>query len=495
MFDVFVQSLLNCFSPEAILFLNIGLLVGIVFGAIPGLTALLGVILFLPFTFGMSSTTGILMLLGIYCGGTYGGSVSAILINTPGTANAAATVMDGYAMAKKGEARKALLAALYASVFGGVISGIVLLFSAPQISKLTRFFGPAEYFSLAVFGISIIASISGKNLLKGLMTGCLGIIVSMIGQDQQSGVFRFSFGILDLAAGINIVPALVGLFAISEIFMKIKNRNEAQSKTDSVKMSKDTLTMKEFFKHWVTLIRSTIIGIIIGALPGTGGGIAAFISYTEAKKNSKHPENFGKGELDGVLAPESGNNAVTGGALIPTITLGVPGDAVTAVLLGALMINGLIPGERIFIDYRDTMYTLLVGFIIINIFMLVQGRILIKFFFLITKVPDKMLMPILLVVCSAGCFAVSNTIFNVFVMLCFGVLAYILINLNFPLVPLLLGLILGPTAESNLQRAMTISDGSITIFFTHPISLIFLLLSIFGVGMTLYSRRSRQIQQ
>jgi putative tricarboxylic transport membrane protein len=445
------------------------------------MTVLLAIVHFLPFTFGMSNTTGILMLLGIFCGGTYGGSVSAILINTPGTANAAATVIDGYAMAKQGKAKQALLAALYASTVGGIISAVVLLFAAPQVAKVTRFFGPAEYFSLAVFGISIISSISGKNLLKGLMTGCLGILISMVGQDQTSGVFRFSFGIIDLVAGVDLVPTLIGLFAMSELFLKVKNRRSIGSTTHAVMLEKnDRLPLHDVIKHGVTLVRSTIIGIIIGAIPGTGGGIASFLGYDDARKRSKHPEAFGKGSLEGILAPEAANNAVTGGALIPTITLGVPGEAVTAVMLGALMINGLTPGSRIFIDHRDIMYTILVGFLVLNVFMLLQGKILVNFFSLITKIPEALLMPLLFVLCTAGCFAVSNSIFSVLIMLVFGVLAYILITFDFPIVPMLLGIILGPMAESNLKRALIISDGSLAVFFTRPISLIFILLTVFG---------------
>jgi putative tricarboxylic transport membrane protein len=481
MLEGLIAGISNMLVVRNLLFMNVGLLAGIVFGAIPGLTVLLAIVLFLPFTFVMSGASGILMLLGIYCGGTYGGSISAILIKTPGTPNAAATVLDGYPLARKGQARKALLAALFASVIGGIVSAFVLLFAAPQIAKATRFFGPAEYFSLAVFGISIIAGISGGKLLKGLMTGCLGILISMIGQDYTTGVFRFSFGLIDLAGGVDLVPTLIGLFAISELLIKAKNRSSIQIGKESITMdSTSKLTFAELGKSWVTLLRATIIGIIIGAIPGTGGGIASFLSYNDAQKRSKHPEEFGNGAQEGILAPEAANNAVTGGALIPTIALGVPGDAVSAVMLGALMINGLIPGSRIFIDHRDTMYTILVGLIVINFFMLLQGRYLIRFFAMVTKIPDQLLMPLLFVLCTAGSFAVSNSVFSVYVMLVFGVLSYFLIHLGYPIVPMLLGIILGPMAESNLKRALTISDGSLSIFFTRPISLAFIVLTLIG---------------
>ena len=492
MIEGILAGLGNIASLESILVMNFGMLAGIVFGAIPGLTVLLAIVLFLPFTFGMSDTSGILLLLGIYCGGTYGGSVSAILINTPGTPNSAATALDGNAMARKGQANKALQAALYASVIGGIVSALVLLFAAPQIAKATRFFGPAEYFSLAVFGISIISSISGKSIVRGLITGCIGILISMIGQDATTGVFRFSFGIIDFAAGLDLVPVLIGLFAVSEILNKAKGANQAGSETVKVDLdSNSKLTLRELWASKIVILRSTIIGIIIGAIPGTGGGIASFLGYNDAKKLSKNPDEFGQGALDGIMAPEAANNAVTGGALIPTITLGVPGDAVTAVMLGALMLNGLIPGSRIFIDHRDTMYTLLIGFIAINLFMLLQGRVFIKFFSLITKVPEKLLMPILFVLCAAGSYAVSNSVFNVLVMIAFGGIGYFLMVAEYPIVPLLLGIILGPMAESNLKRALTIADGSPLIFFTRPISLAFIILTVISVYTSVRQSKKR----
>lgn len=492
MFEGIIAGFGNVASVESMIVMNLGMLAGIVFGAIPGLTVLLAIVLFLPFTFGMSDTSGILLLLGIYCGGTYGGSVSAILINTPGTPNSAATVLDGHAMAKQGKARRALQAALYASVIGGIASALVLLFAAPQIAKATRFFGPAEYFSLAVFGISIISGVSGGNILRGLITGCIGILISMIGQDATSGVFRFSFDIIDFAAGLDLVPVLIGLFAISEIMSKAKGGKKAGESAVKVELdSSSRLGLRELMASKVVLLRSTVIGIVIGAIPGTGGGIASFLGYHDAKKLSKDPDEFGKGALDGILAPEAANNAVTGGALIPTITLGVPGDSVTAVMLGALMLNGLIPGSRIFIDHRDTMYTLLIGFIAINLFMLLQGRVFIKFFSLITKIPEKLLMPILFVLCAAGSYAVSNSVFNVLVMLAFGGIAYFLAIAEYPIVPMLLGIILGPMAESNLKRALTIADGSPLIFFTRPISLAFIVLTVVSIYTSVRQTKKR----
>jgi len=325
-------------------------------------------------------------------------------------------------------------------------------------------------------------------MLKGIMAGCLGILISMVGQDATTGVFRFSFDIIDLAAGVEFVPVLIGLFAISELLAKTSDHKKLHTMSSAVRMDhNDHLHIKEFLSVWKTIVRSTFIGIVIGAIPGTGGGIASFLSYNEAKRKSKHPEEFGNGSIEGIAAAETANNAVTGGALIPTMTLGVPGEAVTAVMLGALMMNGLIPGSRIFIEHRDVMYTILIGTVFINLFMLVQGKALIRVFSLITKIPDSLLMPILFALCVAGAYAVSNSVFNVFVMFIFGGLAFAMHYFGYPVVPLLLGIILGPMAESNLKRALVISDGSPLIFVTRPISVVFILLTVLSVYASIRS--------
>lgn len=457
-----------------LLYMNIGLLGGIVVGALPGLTATMAVALLVPMTYGLDATTGILMLLGVYCGGTYGGSITAILINTPGTPAAAATAWDGHVLAKKGRAGEALEMALVASVFGGLFSTLVLMFVAPQIAKLALKFGPAEYFALAVFGLTIIASVS-KSLVKGLIMGILGILATCIGVDPVSGIERLTFGNLRLTSGIQLIPALIGLFAITEILNKAKNSQEAAGTLEAYK--KVTLKLKTILQYWKILIKSSCIGTFIGAVPGTGAAIASFISYNEAKRASKEPELFGNGSLEGVCASECGNNAVTGATLIPLLTLGIPGDAITAVLIGALTMQGLAPGPQLFVDHKEYVYGIMLGLILVNIFMYFQGHFLLKFFVNITKVPEVVMVPILLVLCTVGAYAAKNAVFDAGVMVIFGIMGYFLKKLDFPLTPMVIGIVLGSMAEKNYRRALMISNGSASIFLQKPIALFFLILA------------------
>lgn len=469
---------LNAFlTLDNFLFLNIGVFLGIIFGAIPGLGVMLAIAILLPFTFSVDPISGITMLLGIYCGGTYGGSISAILLNVPGTPAAAATTLDGYPLARSGQAKKPLIMSVVASTSAGLVSAVILLVAAPQLAKLTLYFGPAEYFTLALFALSIIASVSGKDIIKGLIAGCLGIFLATIGLDPATAVTRFTFNNTYLIGGLTLVPALIGLFAFSEVLLKINGTDKVQ-KTNINLTKGDGLTFGEIRKSLKTIFKSSIIGTIIGVIPGTGGTSAAFISHNEAKRSSKNPENYGKGELDGVAAAEAGNNGVTGATLIPLLTLGIPGDGATAVLLGAFMMNGLIPGPNLFTEHSTTIYAIIIGLIFVNIFMLLQGRLLINFFAKIAKLKDSFLLPILILTCTAGIFAEAGHTFNIYVAIAFGIIAYLLLKFEFPLVPLLLGIILGPIAEENLIRTLTISDGSLAIFFTRPISVFFILLTL-----------------
>ena len=431
------------FQWQNLLIIPIGLLLGIVVGAIPGLTSDLGIILCIPLTYGMEPTTAILMLLAIYCGGTYGGSITAILINTPGTSANAATLFDGYPMTEKGHAFKALKMALYASTIGGLISAVVLLVAAPQIAKITLLFGPAEYFALSIFGLSVIAGVSNKNILKGLIGACIGIFVSTIGMDKISGTVRFTFGSIKLTAGIDLIIALIGLFAISEIMMKSQYDPEKDMKVAG-KFSKDVITKEEYKRCRKPIGIGSIIGCIIGATPGTGGGLAAFIAYNQVKQASKHPETFGNGEIEGVAASESANNGACGATMIPMLTLGVPGDGATAILMGAFMVHGMVPGPTLFKESGNILYAIMFGLIIVNIFMYLIGNALIPFYANITKLPYELLASIVLSMCIAGAFSTNNRVYDVMIILVFGILAYFLRRMDFQLVPILLGIVLGP---------------------------------------------------
>jgi putative tricarboxylic transport membrane protein len=469
--------ILNLFSWQNLLYINIGLAAGIVIGALPGLTATMGVALLLPLTYGLDSLTGMLLLLGVYCGGIYGGSITAILIKTPGTPASAATVLDGYPLAQQGRAGEALNMALVASTIGGLFSALMLLLIAPQLARFALQIGPAEYFSLAVFGLTIISSVSGKSIVKGLITGLFGMLIASVGLDPVGGFDRLTFGVPQLAGGINLIPAMIGLFAVSEILQKAKDLDLPMEATGELKKAK--LPKGSLISSLRTILKSSAIGTFIGAVPGTGAAIASFLSYNEAKRSSKTPEKFGEGYLEGIAASESGNNGVTGATMIPLLTLGIPGDTVTAVLLGALMLHGITPGPQLFVKQKEWVYAIMAGLFIVNVFMFFQGKFFSRIFVNVTKIPSRVMIPALFALCLIGAFAVNNSVFDVFVMLFFGILAYILNHFDFPTTPMVIAIVLGPMAESNMRRALTISEGNYLTFVTRPICAFFIALSLF----------------
>lgn len=491
--SIVLDGLHLLFAWQNLVIILVGLILGIIVGAIPGLTSDLGIILCIPLTYGMEPVMAILMLLAIYCGGTYGGSITAILINTPGTSANAATLFDGYPMTQKGEAYKALSMALYASTIGGLISALVLLFAAPQIAKVTLLFGPAEYLALSIFGLSVIAGVSNKSIFKGLIGACIGIFVSTIGMDNISGTPRFTFDNINLLRGVDLIIALIGLFAISEILMKSQYNPKTDHKTISAKsVTKCKITKEEYRRCRKPISIGSLIGVIIGATPGTGGGLAAFIAYNQVKQSSKHPETFGSGEIEGVAASESANNGACGATMIPMLTLGVPGDGATAILMGAFMVHGMIPGPRLFRDQGDILYAIMLGLIVVNILMYIAGNVFIKFYAHITRIPYEILACIVLTFCLAGSYSTNNSIYDMYIIITFGIISYFLRRMDFQLVPILLGIVLGPLAEANFRRALILSDGSLMIFITRPISLAFLLIAagsiiVFGIK----SRKNR----
>lgn len=474
--ELFALGLSNVLHWDVLFILFLGVAVGVAIGALPGLTATMGVALLLPVTFGMDPVTGILLLCGVYFGGIYGGSITAILIKTPGTPSAAATVLDGYPMAQKGFAHKALTIATLSSGIGGILSVLLLIFVAPQVAKFALKFSAPETFGLALFGLSVIASISGESLVKGLITGSLGLLVASIGLDPVGGFPRFTFGSQELMGGINFIPVMIGLFAASEAFMQMESiftKNENIIKIDKVR-----LTWSEFKSLIPTILRSTGIGAFIGAIPGAGGDIAAFVAYNEAKRWSKNPEEFGKGKMHGVAAPESANNGSTGGAMIPLLTLGIPGDAVTAVMLGALMVQGLQPGPMLFTQKADIVYTLFVGMIFANLIILLYGTLGIGLFTKVLKVPKAVLTPMILVLCVVGAYSMGNNMFDVWIMFIAGVIGYFMQRYGFPASPVILALILGPMMEANFRRALVMSGGDYAVFFTRPIAASFIVIAI-----------------
>lgn len=480
--ELFMSGLLELLHISNFVFMNIGLLLGMIFGAIPGLTVILCIVLFLPFTYTMDPIQSFMFLLGIYCAGGYGGSISAILIRTPGTPHATATMLDGYPLSKQGKTKKALNIALQASTFGGIISAIVLLFFAPQVGKFAQQMGTPEYFLVCAFGLTIIAGVSGKSLIMGLMSGALGLFIATIGLDPMTSNTRFIFNNINLYSGFDLVICLIGLFALSEVLGKSKRSEQVHNTSlSSVKSENGRISKAEYKRMAKPAFLSTLIGVIIGIIPGTGASMASFVSYDRAKQMSKHPEEFGKGSIEGIAACETANNAVTGATLIPLLTLGIPGDGAVAIMLGALMINGLTPGPKLFVEHGVTMYAIMIGLIFVNAFMFLQGRFLTKLFARVISIPIAILTPIIVIFCFAGAYSVKTSMFDVFVALAFAVLAYILTKLNFSTIPVLLGLVLGAITEENFRRALKLSDGSWGIFAASPISIALLALIVLAI--------------
>ena len=476
-----VDAFNEIFSIGNLLMMNIGVAAGIIIGALPGLNVVFAIAILLPLTFGMESIAGMYLMLGSYCGAVYGGSITAIMFNTPGTPAACATLFDGYTLHQKGRTADALRVALIGSTFGGIMSALALLFFAPTLARASLHFQAPEYFVLCVFGLSTVIGIAGKQVIKGLIMATLGLIVSTIGIDAVEGTQRLMFGNIHLMAGLKPVPVLLGIFAMSEVLFKAESlfKGEGSSQPDAiVKLKKATIRIIDILKHWKDLIFSSIYGIIIGAIPGTGGVIAAMFSYNDAKRRSKHPEKFGTGCIEGIIAPETANNATTGATLIPLLTFGIPGDASAAVLLGALTMQGISPGLSLFSSGSHWVYSIMGGLLLINIFMLIQGYFFTSVFAHFSRVPKIILLPCIMILCVVGSYSISGSSFDVLVMIFAGLFGYIIKKLELPVSPLIIGMVLGNLMEVNLRRALVMSNGSISIFFTRPISAVFLILSV-----------------
>jgi len=444
--------------------LLIGVVVGTVVGAIPGMTTPMAVALSLPFTFTLAPVTGILLLLGVYKGGIYGGSITAILINTPGTPAASCPVLDGYPLAQKGEARRALDIALYSSCIADFISNLSLILFAGILASFALKFGSAELFTLIVFSLTIIAGVSGQQLLKGFAAACLGLLLATVGLDLIYGTNRFTFGQVNLMSGLTFIPVLIGLFALPEII----NYFISPGASPMVKsqLAGSGATWKEVKRCFKTIVRGSFIGVILGAIPGIGGAPAAFMSYSEARRASKDPKKYGTGEIEGVAAAEAGNNGVAGATMIPLLALGIPGDVITAIILGAFMIHGLRPGPLMFQDNLSLIYALFMGIMLSSFYLLVVGKLSIKAISKIADVPRQRLFPIVLVLCVFGTYAVNNTIFDVGVMFLMGGLGFVMLKLAIPAAPFLIAFILGPLLEDNFRQSLLISKGSYGIFFS-----------------------------
>jgi putative tricarboxylic transport membrane protein len=463
-----IAALVDVLQFQNVLATFIGVLFGLFIGSTPGLTISLGMVLLLPITFKLEAVTSICLLLGLYASGMTGGSLSAILLNIPGTPSASATAIDGHAMAKKGRAGEALGVAL-----------TCLVLAAPVIARVALRFGAPELFAIVLLGLTLICSFGQKSVIKGLISGVIGLIIMTVGLDPMVGSPRFTFGQVELQAGISFLPAMIGLFAIPQILTGIAGKTKVFPDYKK-KVSGVLPKIGSLFKMLKTMLLGSLIGTGVGAIPGAGGPIAVFLSYDYARRISKKGSNYGKGEPEGVAAPEAANNSVAGGALIPMLTLGIPGDPITAILLGALMIHGLIPGPLLFEQSQQFVYSVFWAYLIANLMNLCVTFSTIKLWVRVLKVPQRVLLPIIVILCIVGTFALRNTFFDTGVMFCFGLLGYFMIKFGFPVIPLLLAIILGPNLEEHLRMSLIISQGDYLIFVTHPISLTFIIVSVFS---------------
>jgi putative tricarboxylic transport membrane protein len=496
MFDMIVLGVREVFQPYPLLFLYLGTVAGIIVGCLPGFTITMGVALVLPLTFGMTSMEGLSAMVGVMVGGLAGGQISGILIGIPGTPSSVATVFDGHPMAKNGEPGRALATGTWASFLGGLISTFVMLFFTPPLAAVALKFGPWEFFSLVFFGLTIIASLSGTSLTKGIVSGLIGLIAASFGTDPMTGIPRFNFGFHSLAGGFAFLPVLVGLFAFSQLMRNIEGTG--RSRQALIEESNLTFSsprvLKDIFRQPINLLRSSLIGVFIGALPGAGASISNILSYDQARKGSKHPHKFGTGIVDGIIASEAANNGTEGGALTPTMALGIPGGAVSAMMLGALLLHGIQPGPMLIVEYPQLVYGVIVALFIAHFFMLGTQLYGIRIFVRLTRLPIYVLVPSILVLCAVGSFAIYNRFFDIWVLFIFGTLGYLMSKFKFPLAPAILGVILGPIAEVNFRRALQ-TESDLTLFFSRPISLAFLILALLSLLYPFYQRYKQNLRR
>lgn len=479
MMNHILASFATLFTPWNLFILVAGTFVGLIIGALPGLTGNMAIALMVPVTFSMDATSGLTLLTAIYCSSIFGGSISAILLGIPGTISSFATTLDGYPMALNGRAGMALGVSTISSVFGGLFSSIVLMSLTTVLAEFALTFGPAEYFAVAILGLSCIASIGGKSLTKGLLSGFLGLFVACIGMDPQLGIKRFTFGSVNLLGGVTMVAALIGLFGVVSV---LKSAEKAK------KLAEKPAKMPDVGSTWIgwkmcaqllpTWLRGSIIGTVVGIIPGAGTNVATFLAYDIEKKISRDSDSFGKGNPKGVAAPESANNGVTGGSLVPLLALGVPGNATSALFLSALMLQGLATGPTLFTENANVVYGLFLAFFLANIIMAPLGLFLLRYMKTILSVPESLLGGIILAFCVTGVFSISSNPFDVLVVILFGLIGYVFYKFDIPSAPLIVCLVLGTMAESNLRQALVASGGSYNFMWTRPITAAVLIVSI-----------------
>lgn len=489
--DALSTGLQMALGWQAVLAVAVGSVIGVIFGAIPGLTFSMALALLLPFTFGMEATPAIALLMGVFIGGMTGGSVSAILIGIPGTPSAAATVFDGYPMAKKGEASVALGGAVIASVFGGVFSLVVMVLLLEQVAGFAIKFGPAEIFALVLFGLSTICGLGERSMLRGLVAGVLGLMLVILGLDPIDGVARLTFGTVELQQGVNLLVGMIGLFAVPQVISTFIEYGRVEAPRMATDVRASLPSWRQLKQRFGLMLRCSAIGTAIGAIPGTGGPIAAFLAYDHARRFDPKPESFGKGELSGVLAPESANNAVTGGTMIPLLSLGIPGDPATAVILGGMILHGLAPGPALFQTNLPAIYAIYIAIVISYIVTLVVQIWGIRWFVRVMSVPAHVMALVIIVMCMLGSYAIRNSMFDVYLMAIMGLIGYVLKRLSIPVAPVVLGLVLGGTLENQYRTALILNEGSYQGFLDSTVALVFFALTLLMIGGQMWSSRKK----
>jgi len=491
--DNIIAAFIELANFKTIILMMVGVAGGLVAGAIPGFTIAMAVVLTLPFTFGMPPTQGLATMVSVLVGGLSGGLMAGILTGIPGTPSSVATTFDGFPMARRGEPGLALGIGVWSSFFGGIISAVLLVTLAPQLARIGLEFNPWDYFMLVMFALTITASLAGKNMVKGLIAGLIGLLVRTIGEDEAAGIARFNFGTDAMLQGFDFIAVLIGLFAFSQLLSDV--RDPAQAKRSlmdkgSVKVRiEHKRAIREVLSRWSLVLRSSLIGVFTGILPGAGGSIANILAYDQAKKTSKYPEKFGTGIPDGIIAPESSNNAVEGGALITMMALGIPGDVTTAVMLGALLIHDVVPSPTFITEEPVLAYSIFIAFFIATFMMVALQSFMLRVFVLVTRVKMYVLAAVILGFCGIGVFALNNVGYDLWTILWFGILGFLMRQFGFPLAPMILGVVLGNIAELNLARAFAITT-DLSPFFTRPWSLFFMIVAVFSALYPMYQNHA-----
>ncbi|XEC95646.1 tripartite tricarboxylate transporter permease [Paenibacillus tarimensis] len=494
-----LQFLMNGFAHamqwQNLMFAFVGVLIGTAVGVLPGIGPMSGVALLIPVTATLTggldpeaaATSAIILLAGVYYGAMYGGSTTSILLNTPGESSSVVTALDGYQMARQGRAGPALAIAAIGSFAAGIIALIGLVALAQPLSNVALSFGPADYFSLMILGLCAVSGLAGKSMTKALIMTVLGLLLGTIGIDNVSGVSRFTYDIPVLYSGLEFLTIAVGLFALGEVFRTILDRESGDGSI--AKVGRIIPTKQDMKDSSAPIVRGSLLGFFVGILPGAGATLASFFSYIMEKKMSKHPEKFGKGAIEGVAGPESANNGASGGALIPLLTLGIPGSGTTAILMGALIMYNVQPGPLLFEDHPNIAWGLIASMFIGNLMLLILNMPLVKVFAKIIETPKKYLLPIIIAISIFGVYAVQFTTFDLMLLIGCGVFGYLFMKHDFPLAPLVLGLVLGPMIENNMRRALTISNGDFMIFLQKPVSLVFLIIAFLWMVVPLLLKK------